>query len=547
VVQPFAFEKFTTGTVTDRKAMLLAAALVGLGLSVILTGRLALVGFSILDDHHLIGWLGPKHHLPLEKFWSTLISTEIGEFGTGARFRPVFYSILICQAWLWGDNPGGYHVVKIIWFAVFLWSVVWAAYRSIGVIAGLAIVFMVVNLKMWGDIWTYSSFVAEQPAVFGIALVVFGFGLAFDWFASGCKTRIDRALLLAGIGCLIAVGSKENFMFLLGPYLGLLAFAWWKRAVGSAALSAALVLLLLDAVICYGIIVPNWGRPTDVYGIDNSIAHRFAVLRSSPLIWIAMPSAAVGALIAVWALWSNMSANSAELRKTACVGGLLLGAGIYLAWEIFFYDGRLPSGMRYDFPSKLIGPVIAGSIFFLLAQALAPSNEIGRQIRPAALGLIFALIVVIWDAVFTKQRILPIVDSVSHAYSRTQAMMTDLGAARDLTVQHPHWPVIVSPAYPFDFEPVFTLPLWFKQAGVQNPITVLASIDPQDIKSPFERSLVDQMQSWSSMGAPGRFEARNFQVENAEAQGHCYEVAFVKPVTACVLLPYRPQAYLPIE
>jgi hypothetical protein len=73
VVQPFAFEKFTTGTVTDRKAMLLAAALVGLGLSAILTGRLALVGFSILDDHHLIGWLGPKHHLPLEKFWSTLI------------------------------------------------------------------------------------------------------------------------------------------------------------------------------------------------------------------------------------------------------------------------------------------------------------------------------------------------------------------------------------------------------------------------------------------------------------------------------------------
>jgi hypothetical protein len=79
--------------------------------------------------------------------------------------------------------------VKIIWFAVFLWSVVWAAYRSIGVIAGLAVVFMVINLKMWGDIWTYSSFVAEQPAVFGIAFVVFGFGLAFDWFASGCKTR----------------------------------------------------------------------------------------------------------------------------------------------------------------------------------------------------------------------------------------------------------------------------------------------------------------------------------------------------------------------
>src|SRR5262249_5115004 len=123
----------------DRRSMLLATALVGFGLSTILIGPLAFTGFSILDDHHLIAWLGGEHYLRLENFWSALMSTEIGQFGSGGRFRPVLFIIMIFEAWLWGDNPTGYHVVQVIWFGIFLSAVAWASFRSIGFIAGSAV------------------------------------------------------------------------------------------------------------------------------------------------------------------------------------------------------------------------------------------------------------------------------------------------------------------------------------------------------------------------------------------------------------------------
>src|SRR5262249_55699531 len=207
------------------------------------------------------------------------------------------------------------------------------------------------------------------------------------------------------------------------------AFAWWKRAVGPAGITTALLLLALDAVVGYGVIVPNWGNPTDMYGFDNSISHRLLVLRTSPLIWTAMSSAIVGVAVAAGAIWKERSGARPEVRKFACVGGMVLMSGAYLAWEVFFYNGRLPTGgVRYDFPSQLIGPLLAGAAFFLVAHAFAHKGGIGRQIGPAALGLIFVVMAVIWSLVFTNHRVLPIIGSVSHANTRTRAMMTDLAA-----------------------------------------------------------------------------------------------------------------------
>jgi hypothetical protein len=526
---------------------LLLAALVGLAASVALIGKLVFSGFSILDDHHIIEWLGSQDRVPFDKLWSILMSSEVGAFATSGRYRPILYVIVVGETWLWGNNPAGYHVMLVIWFGIFLWSVAWATFRTIGVIGGLAILFAVVNSQYWGNLWTNSFLVAEQPAVFGFALVLFGFGLTSAWFVRGYAGHLDGAVLLVSVGSLICIGSKENFMPLLGLNLLLVAFGWWKRKVGPWALTASFIMMLVDAAICYAIIVPNLGKATDFYGADNSIGHRLGELRNSPLFNRVVGSTVAGTLVAGFGWWSMARREGGEPRSLVSAGIALLVSGLYLAWEIFVYNGRLPTGVRYDFPGLLIHPVIAATIFFLALQAARYFGLTAGVFKPPVIQAGFAAALVGTIALFSSHQMLPVTAAVSKSNARTQAMVSDLGRARELAGQHQDWPIIVSPSRPFDFEAVVTLPLWLKYFGMPNPISVRVNVEPQNIANQFEEGLVEQMRVRSRNGIPGWFEPRNAAIEAAEAKGHCYAVAFGPSPTACVPLPYRPALYLPTD
>ncbi len=226
------------GNFCIRNRVLFVSTVIGFGLSLALIGRLVFSGFSILDDHQIISWLGTSVR-------SRIYSTEIVHYGSGTRFRPVMFLTLIFESWLFGSKAVLYHLAQIVWFGVFLWSIAWACARSIGILAGLAVLFLVVNGTYWGNIWTHSLFAAEQMASFGWA----SSSLAIAWLFPGSSRmprRLDGAVLLVSMGTLICIGSKENFLPQVGLNILLLATGWRKGAIERRTLAACLPLIFFS-------------------------------------------------------------------------------------------------------------------------------------------------------------------------------------------------------------------------------------------------------------------------------------------------------------
>jgi len=525
-----------------RDRPLLVASLIGFGLSLFLIGRLVYSGFSILDDHWIVGWFGSDLH-------SRIASTEIAQFGSSQRFRPVMFMALILESWLFGDRTYLYHSLQILWFGFFLSAFAWAGFRSVGAIVGSALLFLVADGRYWGNIWTHSLFPSEQIACLGLGLVIFGYGLVWSAFVNQAWSRLDRAAILVGAGTLICVGSKENFLPLVPMGIVLLAVLWRRKAIGKATMGICLCLVALQLPICYGIIAPNIARPTDMYGNDNSFSHRLAMIFHTKRYALReLLALAGGAATWIWA-WSGRNARTARgTRELMALSFLLLASGVYACWEQFFYVGQLPSNTRYDFPALLVDPILAGAAFYVAMRVRDEVGAVGRQFGPLAVRFcVILLMIPVAVESYDHDRLLSIRSAVRISNEHTGAMARDLGRMRSAAQMHPDWPILVRADYPLQYEAVVTLPLWLKHFGVANPASVVVDVAPREINSRFYALLVDAMRDQSKSGSPNGYRPRSAAVDNAQAQGHCYMIEFNAAATPCVSLPYHPGEYYPVE
>jgi hypothetical protein len=523
-----------------RRTFFLGLAFVtGFALSLFLIGRLVFSGFSILDDHQIIEWIGLQDYLSFGHIWSTLMSSPL--MSSSPRFQPILYLLIAIEAASFGKTPIGYHLIQVLWFAIFLWAVAWACFRSVGIIVGIVLLFLTVQFEFWNNVFTNSLWASEQHAAMGFGLAIFGIGGGISWFINGYRERMDAAVLLLGSGSLICLGVKENFIFLLVPFLILFVLAVAERRIGVVALSSASVILLLDLAIFGEIIRRNLGRSMDIYGHDNSILHRLDILVQSTLMPMAAFSIALGFLIIGIA---RGFCTKHDFRKLACAGALSVFSGIYLAWEIFFYVGQLPSNGRYDFPSALCRVIILAVLSYVVV-VLLHSRFAGKPLRFfLTFEVLGATIILAGSAAVGGWRsYLPLREASARSYARSAAMREDLKASGMMAAQNPNWPIIIVPAYPRDYEVTYTISVWLHD--IRNTKTLFVAVAPEEIASTFDQWLVDAMRSWSLNGVRGRFAPRTPQIDRAAANGECFEIAFAKPVTNCVLLPYRPRAYLP--
>ena len=532
----------------DPKRLLILSAVVGIGLAVFMIGNLVFSGYSILDDHAIAEWLGPQRHVGLGDFWRMFDSTELAQYGTGQRYRPFMYLMIIFETLAWGTHPAAFHAVAMIWLCVFLWAVAWASFRTIGFIGGCGILFLVANGRYWGNIFTHSTMPSEQPAAMGLGLIVFGFGLLFSWFVHADRRKIDFPVLLIVLGGFVCLGSKENFMPMLGLDILLVAAVARLGKIGMVTLAVCTALILLDIAICYGIIVPNIGRATDMYGADNSIGYRLRMIHHSPLFLNALIAMACGTAAAAWG-WRRMRAkDDADARSFLALGALLAFAGLYLTWEIFFYVGRLPAGQRYDFPALLINPILAGSALYAATFWCARVNWLRQNFSPLALRACFALLILnIATVYYDRHKLLSVRDAIQISNDHTRLMRADLERGRVLAAQHPDWPIIVAPSQPMNYEAVVTFPIWMHFFEIRNPASLLVNVPDSEVKSAFERSLVDMMREQSRAGRARTLPAWSAAVEKAQTQGHCYVVEFGTRDTPCIALPYRPNEYYPVD
>lgn len=513
-------------------------------LTFVLIGSLINSSFSILDDHHIMEWLGSDNQLHSNDYVGVLLSTEIGGIGHTDRFRPFSYLQMVTETWAFGSNPRGYHAVQIVSFFLLLWSIAWASFRTVGYVVGLAVLFAVVNGQFWGDLWTYSFFTSEQSAVFGLALVVFAYGVVFRDFIR--REDYSASFILLAIGTLICAGSKENFIFLVGPYVLVALFGIWQKRLSAVSIAAGAIALAAMLIVVYGVIYPNMGKAYDVYGYDNSVGHRLRAMAATGIVYAAIFGMFVAGPLGVWGLKLVRKHHPAAAEIFSC-SAIIAVCSLYLLWEMFFYNGRIPSGNHYDFPSALLYPAAVSAMYYAFLVARRHRLIKGTTTIDALSRLLCALVLVIIGlAISPSHRLLDIIERVHSSNHLTKLMASDLQSVRNITDEHPNWPIIIVPSNPWDFEPALTAPIWFKKFGVLNPLVMSVDIKDSDLKTPFERWLVDTLKTVSANGSPKwKFDVELGAVQQDIADSHCFEVVFRGTGTKCEQLPYSPDSYLP--
>ena len=340
--------------------------LLGLALSVALTGGLIAGWFCVIDDHWRADWLGPSHHLRVSDIWSALMGTEVGTLGTDNRFKPIFYLHATIETAMFGEHVGLYYALRVVYFAAFLGASGWLAARVLGPVMGALLMIGLAGWGVWINLWTLSLGATEQVAIPGITLLILAYGRAARAFID--DSRLPRwTILAAAAGTGIAAGAKENFPFLLLPFIVFVTVGMWKKRIRVIDLCYAAPFLAVPALVLYHLWEAR-SATADYYGLDNSILHRLAAIVNARVYAGLVAVSTLCALLLSWIAW-HKAADDRTHRSIFAALGMVVIANLYLLWEIFFYNDRLPAFNRYDFPSMQLPLLTLGGIVALLHHA----------------------------------------------------------------------------------------------------------------------------------------------------------------------------------
>jgi hypothetical protein len=93
---------------------------------------------------------------------------------------------------------------------------IWLSAPTLGIVVATLATALFAFQPFWGGVWASSLGILEQLAVLGIAIAAVGYGNTISAWVK--KEQKDRgALLTVSVGTAIAIGCKENFVYLLLP------------------------------------------------------------------------------------------------------------------------------------------------------------------------------------------------------------------------------------------------------------------------------------------------------------------------------------------
>jgi hypothetical protein len=482
--------------------------------------------YNTIDDHQIVSWLGATHALSPNRIWNKLTDMKFGTFGDKARFHPLFFCYWLIETALLGDSPSLYHVLRAVYFGLFLGAMIWLSAPMLGIaIATLAAALFALQ-PFWGGVWAYSLGVTEQLAAVGLAITAVGYRYAISTWLSK-QPRDCRAVLTVSVGTAIAIGCKENFLFLLLPLAVTIVAFYRLRTLKSVYFAISLPFIAFSVFCLVKVVSIFIGAQVDYYGVDSSLSHRIQVLFAARGFLAFAFVSEVGAIIVAFIALRNSKLERQRLAAATEVFLVCLTLlCAYLIWEMFFYNGRLPSGGRYDFPFRLLPMLIIGAFAAFLI-VVFPSNV--RWWRLAAV-LCLALTAT-WNPINFNFR--AVYDQALAESLRTERFRTDLDDLASKARLNPSWPIVIEVDNGWDYEPIITFHSWSAYKAIINPIVLHVTIPAETTVSPFQAELVHLMKVWAVQGLPGHFAP----VENFSrllAEGHCF-LASAAPIDPTLL------------
>lgn len=491
------------------KIKVLFIASISLLLSFYMWGNNLHAQWGMVDDHMLTHYfIDNADGMSFSEIPRILMEkTEIGKFGHSTINRPVYYFGRVLESVLWQRNVTLWYFARILMFAVSVAGLWWLSQKRLGMLYGGIFTGALFLPAYWGWIWGYLG-PSENYAMFGVVLFLLGFSSIIEKInMKNVQGSFLSASLLLLFGALIAIGAKENFLFLFLPtaYLGIILV---KRGVRNTFLLLSLaVIFLYCAFITTGIYLGLSKAGGDVYGQSIQLSERLKITLDSFFLawkaiggtWIVFGLSAVGISLRFFRK-RELFVDYGRLAKTFFISafGLLL---LYISQALFYNGNFPPSALRYSFPGMLTVPFFA---LLFLSTAFSVFNLLGldrRIIRNMTKLLFVGLLIVI---VVDDYR-----DSRSFVNSNVKATNEFAGELSEILAYlkiHPEQPVVIDSYSIWNVEPIASLHAYLLVDGIHNPIFLRLNYPPVTTKEPghdIDRKIYDFLSYVSTTGECG--------------------------------------------
>lgn len=466
-------------------------------LSFLLIGRqIWQANWGIIDDSQVIDFLGPDLKLRLSEIWNTMLTkTEVGTLQ--GRFRPSYYTFILLETSLWGDNIHLWYLTRTAGFAVFLASIWWFMHRFVGGWLSGVLTIYIALLPMWAGVWSRIG----PSEIYGCILIgMMIFASYFVLFSDSPRTRNLNAIALA-LATVALVGAKETFIPLAGGSIAVLIWAWVRSR-----LSLPLAVVLVLAILCAGtgilLVVRRQlsaGGGEDFYGKSTAAAATLGFVAKGLLsalaqtLWIP--------IVPVWFLTLLNVIPRKPVKDWIVDSGPAIGAYCFLvatyALQCGLYRSGFPLNSRYDFPAMLLVPltfcILACDFFSKIRPFYAERTINHAQFAAAAFVFLYCATSA---SQFDKGTAIRI--AVRNNIETTNSFFNEVQRAVQAARAEPDSPVILEAYGPGAYEAVFSLKTYLSSYGARNPVSVRFRSDEKYSDKLFDslqRQLSDMQQS----------------------------------------------------
>ena len=442
--------------------------------------------WNVVDDHEIFNLIGNSQHLPLNRIWSALETTEVVKFGNYPRYRPSYYIIRILECIVWGKNPFYWYIARLFMLSASLFLYWRVLQKYLGIIAsGLLLVYFL-HYTFWSDLFSRLG-PAETYCTIGLALYIYGFSKLIASINEHQKAFGKLDIFLFTVGAIICAGTKENFLILTASSWILLIYLYTSGIKSKSLFISVIIQSIYSLIIVVSVYLSISKEGVDVYSNSISVTDRTAVLisllKQAKIKYLILGSIVLG-LIAATAKIFNKKDYFLIFFKGLLATSVLVS--IY-ALQFIFYNGAWPNNTRYDFPGVLVIPLYISVVYWVAYKTIEIKNFLFKpQILFALTGYILIIFAIYSAGGYEGHK----ATAAANVHASKQ-FTKRVQRLQRLFTKNPSIPVIFVTSNPIDYEAIFSYQRFLQKGGAVNPI----SIETQYVSLESAESLFGKLQS----------------------------------------------------
>lgn len=425
-------------------------------------GKILLEKWGAIDDHEIMNFIGPGDRLLFQDFFARLSQTEVAHFGDSTRFRPTYYFLHLVECIMWGKNPMLWYAARLVLLIVSL-SLFWILLTPVSdwIIAGSLSAYLL-TFPLWTDIFARLG-PSETYAVLGLPLYVLG----TLWIIQSKKHCIYKRLLTGMtflVGSILCYGSKENFLILIIPSFYIAYLAFKKR--NFVYFGFVSVSILFSLYIGSSLMITFAKTTSDVYANPVSPISRMTTIIQMLLKnnYVLVP---ILCLIFITILLQGLHffrGFSKEHHKAILIASFWVG-GLFILYifQLYFYNGAWPTGMRYDFPGILYIPILIVILYWLTRKLIIGSAF--QEIKELSLktSLIIGLLLVIFFKGYSNT-----IETIQNNVQNTNGFTQQIERFAKILNENENYALVLESGNVWDYEFIFSYQRFLDAYQVKN-------------------------------------------------------------------------------